>query len=200
MGELGAIILAAGMSSRMHDFKPMLKLGGQTIISRVLHMVRSAGAEPVVIVTGNRAGEIENHLADENVRFVRNERYASTQMLDSLLIGLTHIPPECHRILITPADIPLVHPETIRQLLDGDGQFVRPRHGSKNGHPAIMSAQLIPALLNYTGNDGLRGAIDYAGVKMTNIEVSDRAVLLDADTPVDYAEMCRYFAEEYACE
>ena len=200
MEKLGAVILAAGLSSRMNNFKPMLPLGGQSIISRVLNVIRGAGAEPIVVVTGHRAAELEAFLADTGVIFVRNEQYATTQMLDSLLLGLAHIPPECGRVLIAPADIPLVRPVTITQLLESDGQFVRPTHSEKNGHPAIMSSGLIPALLHYAGDNGLRGAIDHAGIKMTGIEVPDRGVLLDADTPEDYDELCRYFAEEFTHE
>ena len=200
MEKLGAIILAAGLSSRMHDFKPLLELGGQTIISRVLSLVRVVGAEPVVVVTGYRAAELEEHLAGERVQFARNEQYNTTQMLDSLLIGLEQIPPDCGRVLIAPADIPLVQPETIRQLLRHDGQFVRPTHKGKNGHPAIMSRELVPLLFHYTGDNGLRGAIDDVGIKITDIEVSDPGVLLDADTPGDYEELRRYFTEEFVSE
>ena len=200
MEKLGAIVLAAGLSSRMHDFKPLLELGGRTIISRVLSLVRAAGAEPIVVVTGYRAEELEQRLVSENVLFARNERFATTQMLDSLLIGLALLPKTCERVLIAPADIPLIRPETVRQLLESSGQFVRPTHKGKNGHPAIMSADLISALTGYAGNDGLRGAVDHAGVSMTNLEVFDRGVLLDADTPEDYAELCRYFAEEFGGE
>ena len=197
MGKTAAVILAAGLSSRMRDFKPLLPLGGTALISRVLGLVRAAGAELVVVVTGYRAGDLEAHLSGENIIFAHNENFATTQMLDSLLIGLAGIPAEFDRVIIAPADIPAVKPETVRQLLASDGLFVRPTHRGKNGHPAIMSASLIPALFGYTGNDGLRGAVQAAGAEITNVEVPDRGALLDADTPEDYAVLCDYFASEY---
>ncbi|NLB29375.1 MAG: nucleotidyltransferase family protein [Clostridiales bacterium] len=197
MGELGAVILAAGLSSRMREFKPLMELGGLTIISRVVRLMLGTGAEPVVVVTGRRAADIENHLAGENVRFVRNENYASTQMLDSILLGLSRLPPDCRRIFITPADIPLVRRSTLKTLLQTGGQFVRPTYFGKNGHPALMSGELVPALKQYAGDGGLRGAISAGGIKITDVETDDRGVLLDADTPEDYAELCRYFSEEF---
>lgn len=197
MGELGAVILAAGLSSRMREFKPLMELGGLTIISRVVRLMLGTGAEPVVVVTGRRAADIENHLAGENVRFVRNENYASTQMLDSILLGLSRLSPDCRRIFITPADIPLVRRSTLKTLLQTGGQFVRPTYLGKNGHPALMSGELVPALKQYAGDGGLRGAISAGGIKITDVETDDRGVLLDADTPEDYAELCRYFSEEF---
>ena len=198
--KLAAVILAAGLSSRMRDFKPLLKLGGKTIIKHVLDTVRTAGTETVVVVTGYRAAEIEAHLRDESVIFAQNENYATTQMLDSLLIGLAKIPQKFDRVIITPADIPAVKPETIKLLLSSGGLFVRPTHKGKNGHPAIMSAKLIPALFDYSGNEGLRGAVQAAGAELTGIEVPDRGVLLDADTPEDYAGLRDYFALEFEGE
>ena len=198
--KLAAVILAAGLSSRMRDFKPLLPLGGRTMINRVLDLVRAAGAETVVIVTGFRAQELEAHLAGENVIFARNEAYATTQMLDSLLLGIEQLPPDCDRVIITPADIPAVRPETVKLLLNSNGMFVRPTYNGKNGHPAIMSGRLFPELLGYTGNEGLRGAVQAAGEKVTDVEVTDRGVLLDADTPEDYAGLRHYFAEEFSLD
>ena len=46
MSKLAAIILAAGVSSRMGNFKPMLQVDGQTMIQRVVASMRAAGAAP----------------------------------------------------------------------------------------------------------------------------------------------------------
>lgn len=197
MGELAAIILAAGMSSRMREFKPLLELGEKTIVSRVVRLATELGAKPVIVVTGRRARDIEAHLAEENVIFVRNERYETTQMLDSLLLGFSKIPLECGRVLIMPADIPLVRRETIEQLLQTDGDFVRPAFKGKPGHPAVLSCELIPEISGYAGEGGLRGAITALGVSTADVETDDRGVLLDADTPEDYELLRRYYAEEY---
>ena len=56
MAELAGLILAAGTSSRMGAFKPMLQVDGQTMIRRVADMMRRAGAGPVAVVTGYRGG------------------------------------------------------------------------------------------------------------------------------------------------
>ena len=52
MERTGAVILAAGLSSRMHEFKPLLELGDSTIIVRAIENLKTAGASPVIIVAG----------------------------------------------------------------------------------------------------------------------------------------------------
>ena len=40
MERTGAVILAAGLSSRMHEFKPLLELGDSTIIVRAIENLK----------------------------------------------------------------------------------------------------------------------------------------------------------------
>ena len=48
--QTGALIVAAGKSSRMGDFKPMLQLGSISIAQRVINNFRQAGISKVVVV------------------------------------------------------------------------------------------------------------------------------------------------------
>ncbi len=89
--QTGALIVAAGKSSRMGDFKPMLQLGSISIAQRVINNFRQAGISKVVVVTGYHADVLECHLASNNVVFLRNENYANTHMFDSVRIGLESV-------------------------------------------------------------------------------------------------------------
>lgn len=123
MTQLAGLILAAGVSSRMGAFKPMLPVDGQTMIRRVADMMRRAGADPILVVTGYRGEALERHLEGLNIRFIRNERYYSTQMLDSLVLGLERLEGETRRVLVSPADIPLV--EAGRVFIFGGGHVAQ---------------------------------------------------------------------------
>ena len=57
--QTGALIVAAGKSSRMGDFKPMLQLGSISIAQRVINNFRQAGISKVVVVTGYHADVLE---------------------------------------------------------------------------------------------------------------------------------------------
>lgn len=91
MMQTGALIVAAGKSSRMGDFKPMLQLGSISIAQRVINNFRQAGISKIVVVTGYNADALERHLASNHVIFLRNEDYETTHMFDSVRIGLEYL-------------------------------------------------------------------------------------------------------------
>lgn len=192
MEKLAGIILAAGLSSRMGAFKPLLEIEGVSMVRRVVQLMQGAGAHPVVVVTGHRRRELEEHLQGAGVELVHNPDYASTQQFDSLRLALARLEGRCDRLLVSPADIPLVQPETVAALLRTPGEFVRPLCRGRGGHPVLLSGNLIPALLCYDGPDGLRGAIRQSGCAVQNVAVEDGGVLMDNDTPEDFARTVKW--------
>ena len=195
MGRLAAIVLAAGVSSRMSGFKPLLDIDGKSMIRRVVDYMRASGAKPVIVVTGYRAADVEAHLADAGVRFIRNRRYFETQMLDSLLLGAAALPDDVERVLISPADIPLIEGTTVQALLAAKGQFIRPVCDGKTGHPVVLARELLQQLRDYNGPGGLRGAMEAHGVKPVDVAVEDQGTLLDGDTREEYAALLRHRRE-----
>ena len=196
MPKLAAVILAAGVSSRMGNFKPMLIVDGQTMIQRVVSSMQEAGADPIVVVTGYKHAVLAQHLADTGVTIVHNEHYFETQMLDSLLLGLSTLPSGTERVLVTPADIPLVKQETIQMLLSAEGSFIRPSYQGTPGHPVVMDARLQEQLRTLRGSGGLRGAIEASGIVPLDIPVADFGTTLDGDTRDEYARLLQYRRQE----
>lgn len=194
MNRLGGVILAAGLSSRMKRFKPLMEIGGKSMIRHVIALMRGAGAETIVVVTGYHREALETHLADAGVLFAYNADYAHTQQLESLRIGLTALNGRADRVLISPADVPLVSPQTVSDLLALSGDFVRPMYHGEAGHPVILDASLIPMLMTYDGPGGLRGAVERSGCVLTELDVADRGTILDNDTPEDF-ERLKQFSE-----
>ena len=105
--KTAALIVAAGMSSRMGDFKPMLSIGSISVAQRVVAAFQQAGIRKIVMVTGLNAVTLERHLAGSGVIFLRNDAYETTQMFDSVKIGLAYLQGKCDAVLFTPVDIPL---------------------------------------------------------------------------------------------
>jgi len=58
---IGAVILAAGKSSRMGAFKPMLRLGEESAARRIVKTLKAGGAQAVLVVTGRQAEELRQH-------------------------------------------------------------------------------------------------------------------------------------------
>lgn len=184
----GAIIVAAGMSSRMGEFKPMMPVGSITMIERIIHTMEAAGVDYIVVITGNNAEQLENKLRHMGIIFLRNEDYAHTDMFESAKIGLEHLKDKCEKIIFTPADIPLFTVETVRVLLQSDAMVAVPVFQGRNGHPILLNYKVLDNILSYQGQGGLRKAIKNCGYDKTLIKVDDKGVLMDADTKEDYEE------------
>lgn len=194
--QTAAVIAAAGMSSRMGDFKPMLNIGSVSIARRVVAAFRQAGVDRIVMVTGHNAAALERHLSGDGIVFLRNASYETTHMFDSACIGLEYIRDKCDRVLFTPVDIPLFTAATVRALLSSEAELACPVCEGERGHPLLIAASLIDRLLNDSGEEGLRGALKRSGVAMTEVAVPDRGVLYDADTPEDYQALLQYHYEK----
>ena len=188
----GAVIVAAGMSSRMGDFKPLLNIGSISIAQRIIATLHQAGIMKIVVITGYNADVLERHLAKDGIIFLRNENYRTTQMFDSAKIGLAYLRNKCRSILLTPVDIPLFTACTVRQLLESGAELACPVCNGKPGHPIMMSAAAADKILLDSGENGLQGAISRCGFPITPVEVNDSGVLHDADTPEDYEALLAY--------
>ena len=194
--QIGAVIVAAGMSSRMGDFKPMMNIGSISIAQRIVATLHQAGVERIIVVTGYNAQQLERHLAGNGLIFLRNEAYASTQMFDSAKIGLSYLRDKCDQILFTPVDIPLFTALTVTKLLESAAPLACPVCEGKTGHPLLISSSLLDTILSDRGENGLQGAISRCGVTMTQVPVEDPGVLHDADTPEDYQSLLAYHNEQ----
>ena len=191
-----ALIVAAGMSSRMGDFKPLLNIGSISIAQRVVATFQQAGVDKIVMITGYNATLLERHLSGNGVVFLRNEDYRTTQMFDSVCIGLRYLRDKCDRVLFTPVDIPLFTAATVRALLETDAELACPAVEGETGHPTLIAAPLFDRILADPGDQGLRGALERCGAELRLLPVEDRGVLHDADTPEDYKALLKYHNEQ----
>lgn len=192
----GAVIVAAGMSSRMGDFKPMLTIGSISIAQRVVATLQQGGAEQIVMVTGFNATALERHLAGQGIVFLRNEDFETTGMFDSAKIGLEYMKDKADRVLFTPVDIPLFTASTVKTLLSSGEKLAIPVCEGESGHPILLSCGLIDRIISDKGDGGLRGAIDRCGEPVAYIPVRDKGILHDADTPEDYATLLSYHNDQ----
>ena len=190
--QIGALIVAAGMSSRMGEFKPMLSIGSISVAQRVVATLSQAGVSKIVMVTGYNATILERHLAGNGIIFLRNEQYETTQMFDSVKIGLRYLQDKCDRVLFTPVDVPLFTAKTVKAILDSGASLAAPMCDGKQGHPILISNELISEILNDCGEMGLKGAMDRCSVPLMRIEVEDPGTIHDADTPEDYSALVEY--------
>lgn len=184
--RIGAVIVAAGMSKRMQQFKQLMKVGDMTFAERVVLNFRRAGVRDIVMVTGYQADEVEKSLSSLGIVFLRNEDYATTQMFDSAKIGLSYLKDRVDRVFFCPVDVPFFLDDTVKLELTRKEEVVFPICHNRIGHPILFNAKLIPAILDYKGERGLKGALDSFGTQTTcYLPVPDEGATMDADTPSD---------------
>ena len=181
-----AIILAAGEPRQMSHFQPMLKLNGKSVIRRQIEAFRAANVDDILIVTGFHAGMLERHLAGEAVRFVKNEEFATTDMMASVQYALRAMPSECDRVLITPGDVPYLNVETIEKLLRSTKPVAIPSFRGSAGHPAMIRKSCFSSLLSYNGERGLRGALAQWKKDTEFVPTDENGMLIDINTELDY--------------
>ena len=86
-----AIILAAGLGSRLHKVtggqsKALVEVGGRPLILHQLEALADHGVGPVLVVTGHQADEVQAVVGDR-AEIVLNERFAETNSLYSLWLA-----------------------------------------------------------------------------------------------------------------
>lgn len=198
MSTTGALILAAGLSSRMGRFKPLLPLGESTFIDHLIHTMRTAGVSLVVVVTGWHAYELEEHFAGcDDIILVHNPDFAHTHMFHSIQLGLAALQGKCDKLLFSPADVPLASCSTMERLLACKASFACPLSEGKTGHPAMLDSQLIAPLLAMPSEESMRSALAQLQVRPVHVVVNDPAVSMDADTPESYGELLGYYSRAY---
>lgn len=190
-----AVIVAAGLSSRMKSFKPLLPIHGCPAIVHLLHTLFSSGVSRCIVVTGHRHAEIKQVCSSlDKVTFVHNPNYTDTQMFDSAKLGFAAVPPDCTRVLFTPADVPLIPSEVVTILAERGDPLLFPSYQMRRGHPIALDSAYLPYLLTYTGTGGLRGALASLPVSPSYLVVEDPRILLDMDTPSDYHTLLQYLS------
>ena len=203
-----AIVLAAGLSSRMGRFKLTLPWGDRTVIGHVVATLEAAGVAEIIVVTGHRADEVAAALADTTAHAVHNPDYAAGEMLSSIQAGLRALqarrglkpPPQAGESRLKPAgstpaallclgDQPQMQVATVQAVLaageaDGRDRIIIPSYRMRAGHPILLPNWLWPEILGCTGT--LRDVMAAHRDRTRFLVVDTPTILADLDTPEDY--------------
>lgn len=190
----GAVILAAGLSSRMVENKLLLPWrDGRPLVAHVGSKFLQAGLSDVFVVTGRDASEVRAALADLAVTTVHNPDYATGEMLSSVQVGLRALPAGLSAVFIQPADMPCLPQAVIGELADRHetGWTVAPRYDGRRGHPVLLDRAYWPAMLGLPAGAMPRDVIEGARERLRLVDVADEGVLLDVDTRAAYERLLK---------
>jgi molybdenum cofactor cytidylyltransferase len=106
--RFGAVVLAAGLSSRMKPVNKLLSLVGERPIIR--HVVRAplgAGLDPVIVVSGYDNAAVRAALAGLPVWVVANDDYEAG-LASAIRAGVAAIAANVDAIVFLLGDMPLI--------------------------------------------------------------------------------------------
>ncbi len=186
-----AILLAAGESTRMGQLKAFLPWRGQTLLEHQISCLLEGGVERVLVVLGHRAGELRPFLeGKEGVAWTLNPGYRQGKTT-SIKAGLSALDPEAvEDILLLNVDQPRTAGDvaSILSAHRSRGHVVTvPEYRGKGGHPIVLSAALLPELLEIEEeSQGIKAVVRSRLESVNRVPLDNPEILLDLNTPEQY--------------
>ncbi|MDP4223950.1 MAG: nucleotidyltransferase family protein [Bacteroidota bacterium] len=189
MGEIWAIILAAGESKRMKVPKMLLPFDGKTMIEKAIGNVKASQVDRTLVVLGSYRDEILAAISSLNVKHCFNEYYKHG-MLSSVKCGFSNIPEDSDAVLVFPGDQPLIEPFVINKVIDAFRQsrkgIVIPVYRKKRGHPILISMKYREAVHSLSEKEGLRSLALIYPHDVLEVETKSANILKDFNTKEEY--------------
>jgi molybdenum cofactor cytidylyltransferase len=195
MEKIGAIILAAGSSSRLGQPKQLLLFRGQTLLRRSVDAATGAGCRPVAVVLGAERERVAQELAETKEMLVENDTW-QRGIGNSIRAGLratVSAYPETDAIILLTSDQPLVDAKTIAALYTKYSETKKPivasTYAGTVGIPALFSRAYFDELFLLDDEMGAKQVILNHGNDVAEFEFPDGAI--DIDTAADYEKLLR---------
>ncbi|HJZ47478.1 MAG TPA: nucleotidyltransferase family protein [Roseiflexaceae bacterium] len=192
--SVSGLILAAGASSRMGRPKQLLDWGGRPLVHAAAETALAAGLDPVLVVVGGAATEVEGALAGLPLRIVANPDYAAGQST-SLRAGVAALGPTAEAAVVLLGDQPLVTAAIVEQIIAewhaSGAPIVAPVYAGQRGNPVLFARAVFPELLAIQGDQGARAVLAADRARVRLVAFDDPRPLADVDTLEDYERLLR---------
>jgi molybdenum cofactor cytidylyltransferase len=197
-GQLGAVVLAAGLSTRFGgEPKQLASWQGEALVRRAAKTVLASSLRPVVLVLGHRAAAVAAEVADltEITTVVNNDPRRG--LASSVAVGLEALQ-ESQDSITGAVFVPIDQPWLSAALLDLMAQIherspeviVQPASDGRPGSPTLFPRRLFAALRSLRGDEGGRLLIRQ-GEPVFHFEVDEPRELEDLDTRQQFEDLAR---------
>jgi molybdenum cofactor cytidylyltransferase len=191
--DVGAVILAAGPSTRMGKPKQLLRFCGETLLRRAASAALEAGCRPLVAVTGAHAAASGETLRGLDVLGVKNRQWESG-MSSSVRVGIEALVaanPQTAAVVLMLCDQPFVTREIIARLvaahLETGRSIVASHYGESYGVPALFGKAHFAELTTLKGAAGAKQVIQKHLPRVHILPFPEGEI--DIDTPDDLARL-----------
>ena len=187
---LAAVILAAGGSTRLGQPKQLLKWRGEALVRHAAISALQAGLQPVILVTGAFADQVQSAVTDLPLVVAYNRDWAEGQST-SLKTGLQNVNKNTGGVIFLLSDQPQTPVTLLESLMDRHGEtlapIIAPLVDGQRGNPVLFDRQTFPDLFQLQGDTGGRALFQHYPVSW--LPWHDPAQLLDIDRPEDYQRL-----------
>lgn len=194
MARVSAIVLAAGLSSRMQgQQKLFLPYRNKTIFEQVVAELLASKASEVIIVSSPLTHERIKSMSLPGITLVSNPDHTQG-MTTTIQKGVQAAGQDADGYLICLGDMPRITSEEYDQLIkafassyaEDSKAILLPFHQGQKGNPVIFSSSYRNAILTHQDMEGCRGIVQSNKTHLTKVPMTTDHVLVDVDTPRDY--------------
>lgn len=183
--KVGAIVLAAGSSSRLGQPKQLLEYEGRTLVRRTAEVALGAGCDPVAVVVGAQREQVTAALRDLAVEIVPNDNW-ERGLGTSIRAGLARLQ-ESDAVILLVCDQPKVDAQVLRQLIARQEQTGQPMvaisYAGTRGVPALFTRACFEQLLSLGDAAGAKTILLARPAEVAAVDFP--AAALDIDTAED---------------
>ncbi|CAN5579238.1 nucleotidyltransferase family protein [soil metagenome] len=183
--KIGAVVLAAGGSTRLGQPKQLLAHEGQALVRRTANAAIEAGCDPIVVVVGAEREKVATALRDLTATIVPNDNWPRG-VGTSIRAGVARLQ-ESDAVILLVCDQPKVEADLLRQLVARQQETGQPMIASSYagtlGVPALFTRACYGRLLALDDETGAKALLLARPAEVASVPFEAGA--LDIDTPED---------------
>lgn len=185
--KIAAIVLAAGLATRMGHNKLTAEIGGKPLIRGIVEAVARSHVSKIVIVTGNDAADVLTALDGLPVVQAHNPDFREG-LSTSLKTGIRAVGEAFDGAIVLLGDMPGVSTQIVDRLIaafnsDEGRAICVATHRGKRGNPVLWARRFFPEILSLDGDIGAKHLITANEDSVCEVESEDDGPLVDVDTP-----------------
>ena len=185
MKPIDCIITAAGLSSRMGQWKMMLPWQEGTILDASIKNALQFCSR-IILVTGFHAQELQTRYSNNpRITLAHNADYQHG-LFSSVICGARAVTSEY--CFITHGDLPCITADVFRTMwpLRYNGSLL-PHYQGIPGHPILVASRYLQQRLNRSDGSSVRKAL--LSGRHQRLELEYPEIIFDIDTPADFIRL-----------
>ena len=193
MQKIGAVILAAGESSRFGRPKQLVQFRGKSLVRRVVDAAKDANCSAIVVVLGSKREQIERELKETDAIVAENQDWRRG-IGSSIRVGVesaVNQAPDIEAIVLLTCDQPFVKTDTIECLIamreKAKKAIVASSYSETLGVPALFDRSCFQELLTLPDDSGAKSIILSNRERVAGLLFPEGKI--DIDTAAAYKEL-----------